>query len=171
MFFFRRLKNTRIRWVIAGNWAQDFVRESFLKKALDYGLQNRIELIGRVDDEAKARLFSRARVLVHPIFEAFGMFGLEAASFGCPLIIPKGSGVTDLFIHGKHGFFPQEGDVDSFVAHINRLLEDERLSWKMGERAWKVSLEHTWQDHTLKLYEVLEKGLRDERQISTGNSR
>jgi len=152
----KKIKNPRIKLVMAGNWAQDFVLKNFVRKINEYNLSKRVEITGRADDEAKIKLFSEARVLIHPIFEAFGMFGLEAASLGCPLIIPKGSGVTDIFVDKVHGFFPREGDLDSFVNYVDMLSEDERLAWKMGYEAWQVSKENTWQHHTQKLLQIIE---------------
>jgi glycosyltransferase involved in cell wall biosynthesis len=152
----RRVKNPGTRLVMAGNWAQGSVLNNFLSKAKAYNLMQRVEITGRVDDGIKERLFSEARVLVHPIFEAFGMFGLEAASFGCPLIIPKGSGVTDLFIHEKHGFFPEEGNLGSYVTYVDMLMEDERLAWKMGQEAWEVSKQNTWEIHAQRLWKVIQ---------------
>ena len=151
----KKLKNQNTKLVMAGNWAQGFVRKDFEDRIKEYGLVDRVEITGRADDAAKKGFFSEARVLVHPIFEAFGMFGLEAASFGCPVIMPKGSGVTDQFIHGKHGFFPEEGDLDGFVNYVDRLMEDERLSWKMGHEAWLVSKQNTWESHAKKLWEII----------------
>jgi glycosyltransferase involved in cell wall biosynthesis len=107
-----------------------------------------------VDEERKTKLFLSARVLVHPIFEAFGVMGLEAAACGCPLIIPRGSGVSELFEDGVHGFFPKEGDVETFANCLDLLLADERKALKMGEAAWKVAKRYTWEAHARKILEV-----------------
>jgi glycosyltransferase involved in cell wall biosynthesis len=152
----KEMKNQKAKLIMAGNWAQEKVLKKFVRKINEYGLSERVEITGRADDEAKARFFSRARLLVHPIFEAFGMFGLEAASFGCPFIIPEGSGVTDLFKHKTHGFFPREGDLNSFVKYVDLLMEDERLSWRMGRDAWEVSKQNTWENHAQRLWKVIQ---------------
>jgi len=153
----RRLKDNNVKMVVAGNWVQEAVKEDFIKKAEEYGLSDRIEISGRANDEEKKRLFSGARVLIHPIFEAFGMFGLEAAAHGCPIMIPEGSGVTDLFTHGIHGFFPKEGDVDSYVKHLDLLIEDEEKARRMGQDAWKIANEYTWEDHARRLEAIIEE--------------
>ncbi len=151
----RRLKNKEAKLVMAGNWVQESLEKQFIKKAEELGLRERVDLSGRADDKMKDRLFSEARVLVHPIFEAFGMFGLEAAACGCPIIVPRGSGVSELLKHGVHGFFPKEGDVKSFVKYIDLLLDNERKAWEMGRAAWEVAKRNTWQNHTQKLIRLI----------------
>ncbi len=153
----RRLENKKAKMVIAGNWVQDSLRIEFIKKAKEYDLLERIEISGRVSEENKNKLLSGARLLVHPIFEAFGMFGLEAAAHGCPIIIPEGSGVTGIFTHGVHGFFPKEGDLDGYVKYIDLLLDDENIAWKMGYEAWKVAKEYTWENHARNLVKIIEE--------------
>lgn len=149
------LRNQSIKLIMGGNWVQPSLKQDFLKKVGDSGLSDRITLTDWIDEEKKDKLFRSARLLIHPIFEAFGMFGLEAASRGCPLMIPKGSGVTELFVDGVHGFFPPEGDLESFVGSVSRLLGSERLAWQMGHSAWEVTKKYTWRDHAKKIESVI----------------
>lgn len=151
--------NKKVRLVVAGNWVQESVYENFMRKVDEENLKDQVEVTGFADTKTQQKLYSEARVLIHPIFEAFGMFGLEAASCGCPIIIPQGSGVTDLFTHGVHGFFPAEGDVEKYAEYIDKLLDDERLAWKMGYEAWKVAKNNTWENHTKRLIKILESTL------------
>jgi len=159
----KKIKNKNSKLIIAGNWTQAYVYEEFVKKAKAYNLINRIEITGRADNEAKSKFFQEARVLIHPIFEAFGMMCLEAASFGCPFIVPRGSGVTELFEHGVQGFFPEEGDIDSYVKYIDILLEDERFAYDMGYKAWQVAKKYTWMEHAKKLVNIIESEQRKEK--------
>jgi glycosyltransferase involved in cell wall biosynthesis len=99
-----------------------------------------------------------ARALIHPTEEAFGMTGLEAAAHGAPIIFPRGSGVTDLFTHDVEGYFPGEGDLDAFASGVKELTLNERLAWRMGQAAWNVAKNYTWENHARRLSEVL--GLR-----------
>ena len=116
-----------------------------------------IKIKGRIRHADLSDIYSRARALVHPIRESFGMTGLEAAAHGAPIIFPKSSGVTDLFADGIHGFFPEEGDLYAFADHIETLMSDERKAWKMGFEAWQVARGYSWKKHTRRLYEVVEK--------------
>jgi glycosyltransferase involved in cell wall biosynthesis len=94
--------------------------------------------------------------LIVPNKEAFGMIALEAAAHGAPIIVPKGAGVTDLFSHGVHGFFPEEGDTVAFTEYVRRLVVDERAAWKIGYHAWEVAKNYTWDNHAKSLGDVLQ---------------
>jgi phosphatidylinositol alpha-1,6-mannosyltransferase len=100
-------------------------------------------------------LYVQARALIVPNTEAFGMIALEAAAHGAPIIVPKRAGVTDLFSHGVHGFFPDEGDIVAFTEYVKRLIVNERAAWKMGYQAWEVAKNYTWDNHANSLLAVL----------------
>ncbi len=151
------LQDNEARLVVAGNWVQESLRNEFVKRVSDLGLEERVELTGWIDDKMKTNLFLRARVLIHPIIEAFGLFGLEAAACGCPIIVPEGSGVAELFENGRGGYFPKEGNLAGFARCLDQLLSDERKAWEMGRGAWEVAKKNTWEIHTKHLLEVLEK--------------
>jgi glycosyltransferase involved in cell wall biosynthesis len=98
---------------------------------------------------------AQARVWVHPNFEAFGMGGLEAASYGCPIMIPKGSGVTELFTNGEHGFFPPAEDVKQWIVDIQGLMTDRHRAERMGEAAQDVAGKYTWKYHSEQLFSMI----------------
>ena len=89
---------------------------------------------------------SGARTLIHPIVEAFGLTVLEAAAHGCPAIIPKGSGVSDLFVHGETAFFPQEGDLEEYLQYVEALRE-AKFAFIMGRKAREISKHYSWEKH------------------------
>jgi len=142
--------------LVAGNWSDQRQQTEFKKEIKRMELEKKVKVIGKVTEEKKIKLFSQARVLVHPIVEAFGMFALEAAGCGCPFILPKGSGVTELFREGKHGYFPDENDTASFAEKINDLLKNEKKAEEMGREAWKQAKKYSWKEHALKLKKTLE---------------
>lgn len=147
---------------IAGVWTKEADLREFKKIARLLGVEKRVTIVPQFEPADLPKLFSQARVWVHPNFEAFGMGGLEAASFGCPIIIPSGSGVTNLFQNGVDGFFPKKTTVAEYKRYIQPLLTNERLAHQMGKSAWmKACKECSWQAHTKKLarlgQELLEK--------------
>lgn len=156
-----RLKKKGIKapLIMVGSWKTQRTYEDFVREAKRRNVLKQIELKGEVvSNEELSRYYFGARVLIHPIsVSGFGMTALEAAAHGTPIIFPKDSGVTDLFVHGVHGFFPKQGDLDSFVEYSEILLFDERKAWKMGFDAWQVAKEYTWLRHTKRLHEVIEK--------------
>lgn len=143
------------RWFIAGNWVSKELEDDFKQKIKQYGLEEKFVLTGKIFGRKKMDFLAQARVLVHPIVEAFGMFALEAAACGCPIILPKTSGVCELFVDGKHGFFPEEGNVKKFAECLNLFLDDEKKSLEMGKSAWLVAKKYSWKSHALKIADVI----------------
>jgi glycosyltransferase involved in cell wall biosynthesis len=146
-----------VRLLVEGDWKPPTLRTEFLKRIKQEGLQEQISMCGPSKRPDLLRFYSEARALIVPDVPSFGMIPLEAAAHGCPIIIPKRAGVTDLFADGIHGFFPDEGDVDGFATSIKNLVANERLAWKMGHEAWNVAIEHTWDNHARTLAAVLER--------------
>ena len=155
--------NGKFKFIIAGNWIDQKQKEAFEQKIGKMGLNRKIYVVGSVTEEEKFKLFSQARVLVHPIIEAFGMMALEAAGCGCPFIIPKGSGVTELFINNEHGFFPEEGDLNSFVKKTDFLLNDEKTSLLMGRKAYNQAINYSWESHAKKIKKIMEEVMDNEK--------
>lgn len=149
------------KMTIAGVWTKNDDLEEFKQLVKKLGLEKKVKIISQFKVSDLPSLFRQARVWVHPHFEAFGMGGLEAASFGCPIIIPRGSGVTDLFRNGVDGFFPQKVTIEEYKKVVNKLLNNERLAYEMGENAWlKLKKEYSWQAHTKKLVGLIENHLK-----------
>jgi glycosyltransferase involved in cell wall biosynthesis len=136
-----------VNLVIAGKWTNldDFA--AFKKQIKEMGLTKRVIIHDFLSKEKLIELSKKALVWIHPNFEAFGMGGLEAAACGCPIIIPNGSGVTELFKTKVHGFFSEGLDLESIVKFIEPLLENRAKFAEMGEKAWKVACRYTWEYH------------------------
>lgn len=152
-----KIKDKKIRWIIAGNWAHEELKRDFIKYAEEKGVLKRLKIVGRISEEEKRELLSKAKILVHPIVEAFGMFALEAAGCGCPFIIPEKSGVTELFINGKHGYFLPEGDLESYVNKLNMLMSDEKKLQKMGSEAYSIAKNYSWEKHAGRVKNALDE--------------
>lgn len=151
-----RDKNISAKLLMIGSWKPPTLHKKFLEKAKEGNLQNQVKLYGPVGRQQLSESYAGAMALIHPITEAFGMIGLEAAAYGCPFMIPKGSGVTELFEHGVHGFFPKEGNADEFADYICKLFSDEKFTWKMGYKTWRVAKNYSWKRHAEKLGEIIE---------------
>lgn len=152
----------KFKFIIAGNWSDLKQKDEIEKNIGEMGLSGKVFMIGKVTEEEKLKLFSQARVLIHPIVEAFGMMALEAAGCGCPFIIPKGSGVTELFSDKEHGFFPDEGDLKVFVEKANLLLNSKGTSALMGEKAYNRAINYSWQAHAEKISKLIKEVTNDD---------
>lgn len=66
-----------------------------LRRRLERGAPSNIQFVGRVSDEALARLYARCRALIHPQVEDFGLIAVEAQASGRPVIALGQGGVLD----------------------------------------------------------------------------
>jgi N-acetyl-alpha-D-glucosaminyl L-malate synthase BshA len=67
--------------------------------------------------------------------ETFGMGILESMSHGMPVVASRVGGVPEVLEDEKSGILCPMGDVQAFVAAINRLIEDPALRAAMGRQA------------------------------------
>lgn len=145
------------QWKVAGNWVDQALLDNFKNQIIEYGLEKKIVVTGKVFGQQKLKLLKESVILVHPIIEAFGMFALEAAGCGCPSILPRGSGVCELFEDKVSGFFPKEGDINSYAKFINEILKDEKKALLMGKKAWEISKNYSWKQHSKRLSDIISK--------------
>jgi glycosyltransferase involved in cell wall biosynthesis len=61
------------------------------------------EFLGRVDDEELQRLLPRARALIVPNVEEFGIAAVEAQAAGRPVVGPRAGGTAEIVIDGETG--------------------------------------------------------------------
>lgn len=85
-----------------------------------------IEFLGRVDSKEKWKLISKAKAVIFPAEEDFGIVPVEAMSVGTPVIAFGRGGATESISEGKTGVFFNTQDVQSLVDAITKF---EKLSF------------------------------------------
>ena len=85
-----------------------------------------VELLGSVHRDRIVERLARARSLILPGIEDFGITPLEAMALGTPVVALRGGGVLDTVVHGRTGIFFDVSDVES----LRRALDDvESRDW------------------------------------------
>lgn len=107
---------------VIGNGAPAY--ESYLKdKAKRLGIADTVEWLGYVNNEAKFKIYTEAKVFVHPtVFDNNGMVAAEALCSGLPVVMQDLPALRDVYTTGclKVPF----GDRDAFAAAVVSLLTD-----------------------------------------------
>jgi glycosyltransferase involved in cell wall biosynthesis len=89
------------------------------------------EFVGYVPDHELAGLFSRARALLFPGLEDFGLVPVEAQAAGLPVIAYGVGGVRDSVLDGRTGVLYPDGSVEGLCGAIERFetldLDDREL--------------------------------------------
>jgi len=105
------------------------------------GVADRVHVLGRVDDAAKAALLAEAALFAMPArregasVEGFGIVYLEAAWHGCPALAGREGGAADAVVEGETGLLCEGADQASVSAGLAALLDDPARRRAMGEAA------------------------------------
>lgn len=118
------------------------------------GLNGHVLLPGYVSDEALARLYSGASVVVSPsLGEGFGLPAVEAAACGAALVL------TDLAAHretmAEDAVYVPPGDESALAEALVALLEDDGTRARYAERARLRVAGRTWDAAGAALSELL----------------
>jgi glycosyltransferase involved in cell wall biosynthesis len=73
------------------------------------------EFLGRVPDRQLNDLYSRARALIVPNIEEFGMTIVEAQAAGRPVVAADGGGAQETILNGTTGVLVPSGDTDALA--------------------------------------------------------
>lgn len=113
------------------------LRERLDRRVREEGLEEKVVFLGSVDDLKP--FYAACSVFTLPSvshLEAFGIVQMEAMAFGKPPVISDlPTGVTYINLPGETGLVFPVGDSGKLAEAVNRLLEDEELRSRMGERA------------------------------------
>ena len=84
-----------------------------------------VEFMGRVSDAQRDELYSRAKALIFPGIEDFGMIPVEAQAAGCPVIAYRGGGALETVVENETGIFFDEQTVESLCDAVRRFEATE----------------------------------------------
>ncbi len=124
---------TGARLVVAGDGPDlDRVR----RLAASLGLDSRVRFLGWVDGAAKAELYRKADAVVVPSLwpEPFGLVGLEAMSYGKPVVAFDVGGIGEWLDDGRTGFLVPPHDLAAFARRIDDFVGAPDLARAMGAR-------------------------------------
>ena len=105
------------------------------------GLQERVRLLGTVDEEQLHRLYRAADLYIMPNIkvpgdiEGFGVVMLEAGLRGLPTVAAEIDGIRDVIVDGENGRFCPSGDAQAFKDAILALKEDRKELERIAARA------------------------------------
>jgi glycosyltransferase involved in cell wall biosynthesis len=100
------------------------------------GLASRVEVLGTLGAEAKARFFRSIDILSVPTIypDPKGIFVLEALASGVPVVQPAHGAFPEIVAATGGGLLHEPGDPDDLAAKLASLLDDPRLRTDLGER-------------------------------------
>ena len=130
------------------------------------GIQDRVDFVGTLDDDALVRAYQAASTVVLPSTtesESFGMCLIEAMACGTPVIGSRVGGIPFVIDDGKTGLLVRPGDAGALAAACTRLLRDPDLAARMGRAGRKeAESRYAWPgqvDKYLELFRNIEVGV------------
>lgn len=101
------------------------------KKAKKYIKSGYVKFTGRISDEEIQDYLSKAKALIFPGIEDFGIIPVEANAAGCPVLAYKKGGALDSVKENVTGMFFEEQTVESLVECIEKF---EQNAQKFSDR-------------------------------------
>ena len=89
-----------------------------LKRRLVRQATSNIRFLGWLPDQEVRELYCRARALIFPGLEDFGLVPVEAQAYGCPVIALGAGGVTETVREGETGVFFQSPTAEGVLEGI-----------------------------------------------------
>ena len=120
------------------------LRATIVKKAIEYGIFNRVRFTGFVKD-VKPFMLSSSVFLLPSRWEGFSMVVTEALELGLPIVSYNIPAMLPVVTDGKEGILIDPFDTEKFAAAMLRMAESEDLRRRMGnsgiEKAQQFSIE------------------------------
>ncbi|OPY31262.1 MAG: UDP-D-galactose:(glucosyl)lipopolysaccharide-1,6-D-galactosyltransferase [Methanomassiliicoccales archaeon PtaU1.Bin124] len=107
------------------------------------GLEDKVELAGKVSEERKTQLMSTCKLFVMPsIFESYGIAVAEAMSYGKPIVASNVGGLPEVVCDA--GSLCRPKDHEDLAEKINSLLQDEEGRRECARKAAKHASGYSW---------------------------
>ncbi|HET9948212.1 MAG TPA: glycosyltransferase family 4 protein [Longimicrobiales bacterium] len=121
-------------------------RGPLLAQARRLGIEERVRLLGFLDEAAKREELRRAWVhVLTSSKEGWGISNLEAAACAVPSVASDAPGLRESVQDGRTGILVPHGDVAALAAALGQLLRDPDLRREMGREARTFAEGFSWE--------------------------
>jgi glycosyltransferase involved in cell wall biosynthesis len=148
---FRVLRSPELRLLLTGVPDQAIVRS-----VERFGVASRTEFVGRVSDDALARLYRGAELVVQPsLGEGFGLTALEAMACGAPVVASRAGALPEVV--GCAAQLVDPLDTGDLRRGIERVLADLELRTAMARAGVERARLFAWDSVASRVQAVLEE--------------
>ncbi len=104
------------------------LRASLQASIYAYGLENRVQLLGRVDEEKKFQILHAASLYVSAAqHEGFGIVFLEAMNAGLPIVAANDGGQKDFLVPGKNALLVPPHNVQAIIEAVKNIYTNTAM--------------------------------------------
>lgn len=120
------------------------------------GIQDAVQWLGYLDDQALVDQYRQADLLVHPSrYEGFGLQVAEAMRCGLPVVCTTGGSLPE--IAGDAALSVDPDDVGGMSKAIVKVLSDPELAQTMSRNGLEQAAQFTWEQTTAQMLAVYEQ--------------
>ena len=98
-----------------------------------------VDFVGRADDTELENLYARAKAVVVPNIEEFGIVAVEAQASGRPVLAARGGGTLETVVDGETGRFFTPDDTDGLAKQMRQFNPDDFDRGAIAEHAQQFS--------------------------------
>lgn len=110
-----------------------------------YGLNDRIEICGMVDEKRFKELHEQADMFLFVnVDQSWGLAVFEAMSCGLPVIVSESVGATEILHDGVDTLFVNPKSPEAIASKIEALMTDRELYTRISSTAAQFHHQYTW---------------------------
>lgn len=115
---------------------------------------------GRYDYKMIKNIFDNTDLLIIPSIckETFGFIGLEAFSYGVPVMVTDNVGMQDIIVNNVTGFIVKPNSI-AISENIKRLISNKNILNEINNNILEMDFEHDMNIHTRKIINLYKKVL------------
>lgn len=110
-----------------------------------YGLADRIEICGMVDENRFKALHEQADIFLFVnVDQSWGLAVFEAMSCGLPVIVSESVGATEILHDGVDSLFVDPKSPEAIAVDVESLMTDRELYTRISSTASQFHRQYTW---------------------------
>jgi len=138
-----QLERPTLKLAVVGREYGSYYRQVVRPLITRLGLENRVEVLGTVDDQTLRALYAGARALIYPSFsEGFGLPPLEAMACGTPVVASNRASLPEIL--GNAALLVDPVDTDGIAAAVDAILSNEDLRQDLVQRGGQRANRFRW---------------------------
>jgi glycosyltransferase involved in cell wall biosynthesis len=124
-------------------------REKYEHQIQNLGIQDKVRMIGRVQNEDVPKYLNEMDIFVLPSIEdSFGVAAVEAMACGTPVIVSDAGGLQEVVIEGETGYIVPMKNPEKLALAMEKLLIDKDLQLKFSTNGVQhVTENYDWKEN------------------------
>ena len=118
-------------------------KDRLIEKINEFGLQNKVKLVGYLEGDALDQAYRSASIFVLPSWrEGFPLVLVEAMDYGLPIVTTRIRGAVDRMKEGENALFVSPKNPGELAIALRNLLTDPALMGRMSENNQRLVLDY-----------------------------